>query len=298
MIEVKRRAYTNVEVEELYASGNTNQAEGSLRTRLSSCLTGASIGRFLLARFTAFPRQLIGYQWIDFAADVIAGLTTAFIRIPQGMAYAFLASVQPQYGLYTEFYSCMFYALLATSRHNSVGSTSIMSMLSGDVIEASFPDLSANASDIDVTRYESDKAMFASSFACLIGLMQILLGVCQFHRLSFLFTPIVVKGFTTGLAFYIGTSQLRSMLGIPKHLVPKPTGVGGLFVTWYHICANLPAANVSSVGIAVVTVAVCYTTKVVSIKYKAKMRNFPIPGELLTVSGNVIIRNSNLKQFK
>ena len=94
-----------------------------------------------------------------------------------------------------------------------------------------------------------------------------------------------MKGFTTGLAFYIGTSQLRSMLGLSKKMVQKPTGVGGLFITWYQICANLPESNVSSVGIAIVTVAVCYTTKILSIKYKTKLRNFPIPGELLTVSG-------------
>ena len=111
------------------------------------------------------------------------------------------------------------------------------------------------------------------------------------ERLAFLFTPIVVKGFTTGLAFYIGTSQLRSMLGISKQLVQKPTGIGGLFVTWYQICANLPTSNVSSVGIAIVTVAVCYATKILSIKYKTKLRNFPIPGELLTVSGTWYISN-------
>lgn len=96
---------------------------------------------------------------------------------------------------------------------------------------------------------------------------------------------MVVKGFTTGLAFYIATAQLRSMLGIPKHLVPKPVGVGGLFVTWYHICVNLRVVNVSSIGISLVTIAVCYTTKIVSIKYKKKLRNFPIPGELLMVAG-------------
>ena len=100
------------------------------------------------------------------------------------MAYAFLASVQPQYGLYTEFYSCVIYALLATSRHNSVGSTSIMSMLSGDVIDSSYPDLSGNATEDEISDYEKKKATFASSFACLIGVIQILLGVFQFHRIA------------------------------------------------------------------------------------------------------------------
>ena len=106
------------------------------------------------------------------------------MRIPLGMANAFLASVQPQYGLYTEFYSCLIYALLATSRHNSVGSTSIMSMLSGDVIESSYPDISVNSTDEEIEDYEKKKATFASSFTCLIGVIQILLGVLQFHRIA------------------------------------------------------------------------------------------------------------------
>ena len=105
-----------------------------------------------------------GYNLKDALSDLVSGLTVAFVRIPQGMAYAFLAGVQPQYGLYTgldrfiidpsfwlasfyrqvELYSCVFYALFATSKHNSVGSTSIMSMLSGDVIENEYPDLGWN----------------------------------------------------------------------------------------------------------------------------------------------------------
>ena len=50
--------------------------------------------------FLSFPTQLVGYQWSTFASDVIAGLTVAFVRLPQGMAYALLAGLPPQYGLY------------------------------------------------------------------------------------------------------------------------------------------------------------------------------------------------------
>ena len=45
-----------------------------------------------------------------------AGLTVAFVRLPQGMAYALLAGLPPQYGLYTELFGCLFYSLFATSR--------------------------------------------------------------------------------------------------------------------------------------------------------------------------------------
>ena len=56
----------------------------------------------LLETFCSFPMsQLKGYSLKDGLADLVSGLTVAFVRIPQGMAYAFLAGVQPQYGLYT-----------------------------------------------------------------------------------------------------------------------------------------------------------------------------------------------------
>ena len=56
----------------------------------------------LLETFCSFPiGQLKGYSLKDALSDLISGLSVAFVRIPQGMAYAFLAGVQPQYGLYT-----------------------------------------------------------------------------------------------------------------------------------------------------------------------------------------------------
>ena len=58
-----------------------------------------------------------------------------------------------------------------------------MSMLSGDVIDSSYPDLTVNATEDEISIYEKKKAAFASSFACLIGVIQILLGVFQFHRI-------------------------------------------------------------------------------------------------------------------
>ena len=47
-------------------------------------------------------------------------------------------------------------------------------------------------------------------------------------------------------AFYICTSQIRTALGIPKKYVPRESGIGGLFITWFNICKHLPKATVSS----------------------------------------------------
>lgn len=65
-------------------------------------MTNHSYKDTLIETFCSFPMgQLNGYCLKDALSDLVSGLTVAFVRIPQGMAYAFLAGVQPQYGLYT-----------------------------------------------------------------------------------------------------------------------------------------------------------------------------------------------------
>ena len=59
----------------------------------------------------------------------------AFVRLPQGMAYALLAGLPPQYGLYTELFGCLFYSLFATSRQNSVGTNPILALLIGNALQ-------------------------------------------------------------------------------------------------------------------------------------------------------------------
>ena len=74
MIEIKRRAYTQLELERLYDKKPSSGE--SLAERMRKFVNKISITTFLLNRVLPFPRQLVGYKCLDFAADVIAGLTT------------------------------------------------------------------------------------------------------------------------------------------------------------------------------------------------------------------------------
>jgi len=67
----------------------------------------------------AFGLSVHGYTLKTFISDLISGLTVAFIRLPQGLAYGALAGVPPIHGLYTELFSCVLYSLFATSRLRS-----------------------------------------------------------------------------------------------------------------------------------------------------------------------------------
>ena len=81
-----------------------------------------------LAR-SVFPvaEWLPKYRWRDdFVADFMAGLTVAVMHIPQGMAYAMLASVEPIVGLYTSFFPVLIYIMMGTSPHSSFGEPSML----------------------------------------------------------------------------------------------------------------------------------------------------------------------------
>jgi len=235
--------------------------------------------------FGAFPMSLKGYNLQRAVSDGISGATVALVRIPQGMAYALLAGVSVQYGLYTELFSCILYSVLATSRQNSVGSTATMEILVGEVVENKFD--SENGSSI-VPLDDPERIRFVKSFTALVGILQISFGLLQVHRLAKFLPKTVVSSFTTGLAFHIGTSQLRNAFGLSKTLVPRTNAIGGLFITWYRILKNLPKAQVASVVISVITIAVCYPAKLLSIKFKKQLRSFPIPGELIILIGMII----------
>lgn len=70
--------------------------------------------------------------------DVLTGVTLLILHVPQGMAYAQLASVPPVYGLYTSFYPVLIYFFLGTSRHVSIGTFAISSLLAGTEVEDIF----------------------------------------------------------------------------------------------------------------------------------------------------------------
>src|SRR4051794_13201904 len=69
------------------------------------------------------------YTWPDFRADLIAGLTVAAVAVPQGMAYALIAGVDPRYGLYTAIVMAALGSLLGSSAHLINGPTNAISLV-------------------------------------------------------------------------------------------------------------------------------------------------------------------------
>jgi sulfate permease, SulP family len=145
---------------------------------------------------------LAHYERKHLRGDALAGLIVATLLIPQAMAYALLAGLPPQVGLYASLLPLAVYALLGSSRYLSVGPSALLSLLIVTQVAA--------LADPGSPRYLA----FAMATALIVGVMQIAMGAAQLGVLTnFLIQP-VLSGFTSAAAAHIALSQLKHLLGV------------------------------------------------------------------------------------
>jgi len=134
-------------------------------------------------------------------ADFIAGVTVAMVIVPQSMAYAQLAGLGPQYGLYASFLPVMIAALMGSSRQLSTGPVAVVSLLTAAALG-------------EVVTDTSSYVLYASLLALIVGLFQFTLGVLRMGFITNFLSHPVISGFTNAAAIIIGASQLSRVLGI------------------------------------------------------------------------------------
>jgi len=134
-------------------------------------------------------------------ADIVAGVTVGFVIVPQSMAYAQLAGLGPQYGLYASFLPVLIGAIMGSSRQLSTGPVAVVSLLTAAALG-------------EIVTDPSSYAVYAALLALIVGLFQFSLGVLRMgFVINFLSHP-VVTGFTNAAAIIIGASQLPKVFGI------------------------------------------------------------------------------------
>ena len=137
--------------------------------------------------------------------DIIAGTTIAMIIIPQSMAYATLANLEPIYGLYASFIPVAVAAFFGSSRYLATGPVAMVSLLTAVAITS----LSLG----DQTMYVSLAIMLALS----VGIFQITLSLAKAGKLiDIVLKEHVILGFTSAAALIIASSQLSKVFGLDK----------------------------------------------------------------------------------
>ncbi|XP_076813824.1 prestin-like isoform X2 [Clavelina lepadiformis] len=279
------------------------------RTRLWNILTSLFPVLFWLPKYKR--KYVVG--------DLIAGWTVGIIRIPQGMAYALLAGVQPVYGLYSCFFPVLLWFVFSTSRHTSVGTMAVVCLMIQNLISVHVHDqelslnegkLLINGQEVNLTtvpsqfiikkseegtvlnstfymsyltdEQEKKKIEIACSATLLVGIIQLLMAILRLGFLTTLLSDPVIQGFTTGSAFHVMSSQVKYLFGLNKS-VGKYSGPFAIFKTFIDIFKNLSHANVPDVIISVISLPALLIVKYLNERYKKKLRNIPIPIELILV---------------
>ena len=155
-----------------------------------------------LTRFVPILGWAPRYRRADLRPDLAAGLTIGAMLVPQGMAYALLAGLPPEVGLYASIVPVLVYALFGTSRQLAVGPVAIVSLLTASALSPLFEQGSAG--------YVSAAALLA----LMVGAVHLVLG---FGRLGFVVNFLshsVLVGFTAAAAIIIGFSQVKHVFGI------------------------------------------------------------------------------------
>ena len=142
------------------------------------------------------------YRRQDLSGDAMAGLIVAIMLVPQGMAYAQLAGLPPQAGLYASIVPLVLYGLLASSRYVNMGPTAISSLLVATGIGQLAAEGNAEYWDL------------ALVLAFLVGIIRIVMGLLGVGFLVNFLSHSVLAGFTSAAVLIIGASQVEHLLGI------------------------------------------------------------------------------------
>lgn len=178
------------------------------------------------------------YDPQDLVGDAMAGAIVAIMLIPQGMAYAMLAGLPPQVGLYASIVPLLLYAVLGTSRSLAVGPVAMVSLL----VATSLSQVAAADS--------AEYLAAALALALLIGIIQVFMGVVRLGFIVNFLSHAVIVGFTNAAALVIGLSQLKHLLGV------KIPSSESFFETAHHLVQATPATNGVSLALGLASVAV------------------------------------------
>ncbi|KAK9481613.1 sulfate transporter family-domain-containing protein [Lipomyces starkeyi] len=149
-------------------------------------------------------------QW--FVGDLVAGITVAAVVVPQSMAYAKLAELPVQFGLYSSFMGVLIYWFFATSKDITIGPVAVMSALVGDIV------LQVRQSHPQYAGHD-----IASALAVISGAIILFIGLIRCGWIVDFIPLTSISAFMTGSAINIAVGQVPTLMGIKGFSTRAPT---------------------------------------------------------------------------
>jgi high affinity sulfate transporter 1 len=199
-----------------------------------------------ITRWVPILTWLPGYDRSWLRLDIIAGLTLWGLVVPEAMAYAGIAGLPPQAGLYTLLAALLVYALLGTSRHLVVQATSATAALLASAVAAALVATAATTASAPET-YQA----YASAFVLVTGIVFLVAGLARLGFITQFLSKPVMDGFVVGLAIFVAVGQLNKLFGVAK---PE----GNTVEKFLGIIKELPQANWVTFGIGAIALALLF----------------------------------------
>lgn len=171
---------------------------------------------------------------------MLAGLTLWGLLVPEAMAYAGIAGLPPQAGLYTLVASLLVYALFGTARHLSVGPTSATSAL-----------LAATVASVGVVAGSTSYGPTAVALVLVVAALFLVAGAARLGFVTQFLSKPVMDGFIVGLAVFVAVGQLNKLFGVSKV-------EGNTVEKLAHVVRGLPDANTATVLVSAAALALLF----------------------------------------
>ena len=197
--------------------------------------------------------------------DIISGVTVALIAIPQAMAYAIIAGVNPIYGLYTAIIPAIIGSLFASSKYIITGPTNATAMVTASVLFL----YSEQANYVEI--------VFV--LAVLAGIIKIIIGLLGLGNFIKYVSNSVITGFLCGAGFLIILNQFGNILGIER--IP---GVGSLSVL-LNIFNNLADTNIYILSVGIIAMSILLVGKLINRKFPSALISVLITSILVQLTG-------------
>ncbi|MGH3638479.1 MAG: SulP family inorganic anion transporter [Mycobacterium sp.] len=164
----------------------------------------------------------VNYSWIKGRSDLVAGLTVAAVALPQGIAYALIAGVDPKYGVYSAIVITAIASIFGSSAHLINGPTSAISLL-----------VFSSLAFIDP---ENRTALFEALFvlSVLVGVFQILIAVFKLGDLTRYISESVIIGFMLAAALLLAIGQIGNAIGVKDKGNGHMQVLHRLYLTLFH----------------------------------------------------------------